>query len=119
MGAKEGLSETSPACPPLIANRAQLGVITPRACLESLLCAWQSVSQSRVPGRGKEKSGGHWGSTQDCEPPPQVPPTAGTSSILPGALWLSPQLRADSHANPILGWWPPPGRGWAMGSEPP
>lgn len=32
------------------------------------------------------------------------PPASGTSSALLGAPWPSPQLRADSHANPIPGW---------------
>lgn len=35
-------------------------------------------------------------------------PAHGTSLAQPRAPCLRPQLRADSHANPVPGWWPPP-----------
>lgn len=39
-----------------------------------------------------------------------VSPAPGTSFVLLRAPWLSPQLRADSRANPVPGWWLPPAR---------
>ena len=55
---------------------------------------------------------GGWGEARAS----QMPPAPGTSSVLPGAPWLSPELRADSHANPVSGWQPPPA---GRGHEPP
>lgn len=82
-------------------------------CPESLLCAWQSARQTSLQGapatgKSKECGGPREVGSGLCRGAGSLPD--GPSPVLPRAPCLSPQLRANSHANPVLDWWLPPAR---------